>query len=127
MNQTDHEILLMVLSEVKDIKRMQEHQGGIVNQLNERMDGVDQRLAQMERKLDEVYELSLDNYGAIQEHETHFRLLEGRVETLERGHRRTVRRMRRTAGNTQPLEQTGQAEKGKREITLIEGKDTEQE
>lgn len=124
MNQTDHEILLMVLSEVKDIKRMQQHQGQV---MKDNFAQMDQRMNQVESKLDEVYELSLDNYGAIQEHETRFRLLEGRVETLERGHRRTVRRMRRTAGNTQPLEQTGQAEKGKREITLIEGKDTEQE
>ena len=34
---------------------------------------------QMEKRLDEVYELSFDNYGAIREHETRFRLLEEKM------------------------------------------------
>lgn len=79
MNQTDHEVLLMVLSEVKDIRRMQEHQGQMLNEMNQRMNQMNHRIDRMDQKLDEVYELSLDNYGAIREHETRFRLLEEKM------------------------------------------------
>ena len=76
MNQAEHEILLMVLSEVKDIRRMQEHQGQVMKAGFAQME---RRMNQMEKRLDEVYELSLDNYGAIREHETRFRLLEEKM------------------------------------------------
>lgn len=66
MNKQENELLLMILSEMKDMKRMQEHQGEMLNE--------------MRPKLDYVYNLALDNYGAIKEHDTRFKLLEGRIK-----------------------------------------------
>ena len=81
MTKQENELLLMMLSEMKDIKRMQEHQAEILYGHSGRFDSIDQRLERMESKLDYVYNLVLDNYGAIKEHDTRFKLLEGRMKT----------------------------------------------
>lgn len=66
MDMQENEPLLMILSEVKDMKGMQKHQGTILDE--------------MRSQLDYVYNLALDNYGAIKEHDTRFKLLEGRMK-----------------------------------------------
>lgn len=80
MNKQENELLLMILSEMKDMKRMQEHQGEMLYGHAGRFDSIEQRLERMESKLDYVYNLALDNYGAIKEHDTRFKLLEGRTK-----------------------------------------------
>lgn len=113
MNQQENELLIMILSEMKDMKKMQEHQGQILdehtehfkridqhldgvdqhlNVIDQRLDGVEEHLDTMSSKLDYVYDLALDNYGAIKEYDMCFKLLEGRTKTPRN---RTIRMRRK--------------------------------
>lgn len=92
MNKQENELLLMMLSEMKDMKSMQEHQGQILQEHTEHFKYIEQRLEGMESKLDYVYNLALDNYGAIKEQEMSFKLLEGRVKAPRSRNARVVRK-----------------------------------